>query len=206
MSARVAGLAILGAEVVALGVERPRVYGVWAIFVVVQFAALIWCTDPRSADALRLFVPAALAGVSAAAAWTALAFAAPAIATTDMSALLVIVMSGLAVFAWPPRRTVRAVRPLVLTAGAVSSVLIFLVISSVLPAFSGFVANNHPPTYTDVTRLVDPILEFAIFVLLALALGAEGLWRRAQTRRAVEIRTFHMTGPNEMVVLPDDAN
>jgi hypothetical protein len=205
MSIRVAGIAILAAELMAFLAERPRVFGVWVILLVVQFAALMWSTSVRSAEALRLGMPAALAGVTGAAVWTALAFGAPSITKSDTWALLTIAACGLTVAAWPPRRTLRQLRPLVLTAGAVASLLIFLAIQVVLPTFSGFIANNHDPVYTDVTRMVDPILEFAISVLLVLALGIEALLRRAQNRAAPFYGTDHVAGPNEMVVLPDRA-
>src|SRR5262245_44559808 len=51
----------------ALVGERPRVYGVWVILLVVQFVALLWSTGPRSTKALKLVVPAALSGLTAAA-------------------------------------------------------------------------------------------------------------------------------------------
>ena len=74
-----------------------------------------------------------------------------------------------------------------------------------MPGFDGFVNNWDPPTYTDVTRLVDPVLELAIFVLLALALGVEivSAWARARRMPAGEDDPYG-SGPNEMVVLPAD--
>ena len=66
----------------------------------------------------------------------------------------------------------------------------------------GFVSHNHPPIYTNVTRMVDPVGELGIFLLLAVALGVDLLRARIRTRRAAarEQRLDHITGPNEMVV------
>jgi hypothetical protein len=91
---------------------------------------------------------------------------------------------------------------LVLVASAASALLIFLVISSVLPAIPGFVSNNHPPIYTSVIRLVDPVRELGIFVLLAVALGADLVRTRMRTRRAAARvpRQGYVAGANEMVV------
>jgi hypothetical protein len=92
--------------------------------------------------------------------------------------------------------------PLLLITSAGSALLIFLVISCVLPMVPGFVGNSHPPIYTDVTRMVDPVRELGIFLLLAVALGVDLLRARIRTRRANarEQRPGHLTGPNEMVV------
>jgi hypothetical protein len=92
--------------------------------------------------------------------------------------------------------------PLGLLASAGSALLIFLVISSFLPTMPGFVSNNHPPTYTAVTRLADPIGELALSVLLVLALGVEVLRTRTRTRRAIMRGHAPEDGgrPNEMVV------
>jgi UPF0716 family protein affecting phage T7 exclusion len=92
--------------------------------------------------------------------------------------------------------------PLLLIASAGTALLIFLVIAAVLPAIPGFVSNNHPPIYTGVTRVVDPIRELGLFVLLAAALGVDLSRARIRTRRAAarEQRLGDVTDPNEMVV------
>jgi hypothetical protein len=53
-----------------------------------------------------------------------------------------------------------------------------------------------------VTRVVDPVREFGIFVLLAVALGVDLVRGRIRTRRAAarELRRGYVAGPNEMVV------
>jgi hypothetical protein len=208
MSARIAGLAILAAELTAglFQVDSPPELVVWAIFFAVQVAAIVWITDRRSTATLRLATPAALAGVSAAAVWTTLAFAAPVAATGNLLALVAIAAAGLVVAVWPRRRTGQRLLPLVLIAGASAALMIFLAISLVMPSDSRFVSNNHPPVWPVATRLVDPVLEFAIFVLLALALGADRLRARTRGRRATTYgaRAPYVAGPNEMIVEPAD--
>jgi hypothetical protein len=153
---------------------------------------------------IRVLGRAALTGVAVAAAWTAVAFAVPEVAKGDALALAMIAGSGVVVVAVLPRGTAR-LRSLVLMAAATTALLIYLAIYWLLPGFDGFVRNWDPPTYTDVTRLVDPILELAVFVLLALALGADTLWSWVRARRAATRRhDDYGTRANEMVVLPTD--
>jgi hypothetical protein len=156
---------------------------------------------PRSAVALRTVAPAALTAVTVTAVWTALALAAPMATSGNATALVAIGTAGLVVTA-AHRGAGRRLRPLVLIASAGTALLIFLVISVVLPSVPGFVSNSHPPTYTDATRMVDPIGELGIFVLLAAALGADVLRARSRTRRAAagKQRRRYGAGPNEMVV------
>jgi hypothetical protein len=94
----------------------------------------------------------------------------------------------------------------VLIAAASAALMIFLAISWVMPSDSRFVSNNHPPVWPVKTRLVDPVLEFAIFVLLALALGADRLraWNRGRRAAAHKARAPYVGGPNEMIVEPAD--
>src|SRR5689334_6718873 len=132
----------------------------------------MWSTRPDTADALKVIAPAVLTGVTAAAAWTVLAFLAPDITTSDTFALLAIASAGMLVAVRPPPGTTRRLAA-ALTASATTALLTFVAISALLPAFDGYVTNWHPPTYTDVTRLVDPILEFAIFVLLTIVRFAD---------------------------------
>jgi hypothetical protein len=208
MSARIAGLAILTAELTAglSQVDGPPKLVVWAIFFALQAAAIVLITDRRSMATLRLAAPAALAGVSAAAVWTAFAFAAPVAATGNLLALVAIAAAGLVVAVWPRRRTGQRLLPLVLIAAASAALMIFLAISWVMPSDSRFVSNDHPPVWPVATRLVDPVLELAIFVLLALALGADRLRARTRGRRAAahEARALYVAGPNEMIVEPAD--
>ena len=123
-----------------------------------------------------------------------------------MLALVTIAAAGLVVAVWQRRRAGQRLLPRVLIASASASLMIFLAISSVMPSDSRFVSNNHPPVWPVVTRLVDPVLEFAIFVLLALALGADRLRARSRGRRAAarEARAPYGAGPNEMIVEPAD--
>jgi hypothetical protein len=209
MSARVAGLAILAAELVVSTTVTERSSGmvVFWLLVLVQLAVLIWATDRRSANALRIAAPAALTGVAWAAVFTVLAVGVPATATGDAVALAAIIGAGVTVAVWPPSGTARRRIP-ALIAAATAALLIFLAISAVLPHVDGFVQNWHPPTYTDVTRLVDPVLEFAVFVLLGLALGADLVALRVRSHRRnaahATAATAYGAAPNEMVVLPGD--
>jgi hypothetical protein len=204
VSARIAGFAILTAEATAVathadGLSKP---GVWTVLVAVQVVAVWWATDRRAAVLLRTVAPAALTGVTVAAAWTALALALPVITTGDAAALAGIVASGLVVAASSHRRDGQRRLPSVLVASAGTALLIFLVIELVLPTVPGYVSNNHPPIYTHVTRLVDPIGEFGIFVLLAAALAVDLMRARIRTRRAAacEQHPGYGAGPNEMVI------
>jgi hypothetical protein len=128
--------------------------------------------------------------------------AVPVIATGDTAALVAILAVAPAVGAASRRSPGQRLLPLLLVASAGSALLIFLVISSVLPAIPGFVSNNHPPIYTSVTRVVDPVREFGIFVLLAVALGVDLARARIRMRRAAarEQRLGDVPGLNEMVV------
>jgi len=143
-------------------------------------------------------VPALVTAVAAVALWTALALAVPAVAAGNAVAVVVVVLAGLVVAA---RRAVGRRLPLVLIASAGSALLIFAVIAWLLPAVPGFVSDNHPPIYTPVTRLVDPIGELALAVLLATAFGLDRLRTRARTRSA---RSDYGEGPNQMVVERDE--
>jgi len=208
LSARIAGLAILAAQLAAstAHVRRPSGLVALAIIITVELAVLMWSTHPGSADAVKVVAPAVLTGVTAAAVWTALVFVVPDVASSDAPAFAAIAGVGIVVAVRPPSGTRRR-RDVVLVASATTALLTFVAISSLLPAFDGFVPNWHPPTYTDVTRLVDPILEFAIFVVLTLALCADLLWVRARARRT-HARTRSVSSdaaPNEMVVLPTDS-
>jgi hypothetical protein len=204
VSARIAGLAILAAEVTAVATrsDGPSTLLVWTVLVAPQIVVVVWATDRRSSVVLRMVAPALLTAVTVAAIWTALALAVPVIATGDAAALVAILGAGAVVAASSRRSADRRLLPLVLIASAGSALLIFLAISRVLPTIPGFVSNNHPPIYTTVTRMVDPVRELGIFVLLAVALGAALLRARIRTRRAAarEQRLDHVTGPNEMVV------
>ena len=82
------------------------------------------------------------------------------------------------------------------------TILIILVIIYWLPAIPGFISSSHDPVYTPhVTRLVAPIGEFGLFVLLAMALGIDLLRARVRNRRAAaRAQRLDPAGPNEMVV------
>jgi hypothetical protein len=159
-------------------------------------------TDRRSAFALTKSTPALLTAVTVAAAWTALALAVPVITTGDTAALVAILAIAPAITASSRRSPGQRLPPLLLIASAGTALLIFLVIAAVLPAIPGFVSNNHPPIYTGVTRVVDPIRELGIFVVLAVTLGVDLARARIRTRRAAarEQRLGDVAGPNEMVV------
>jgi hypothetical protein len=203
VSGRIAGLAVLAAEAtgIATHADPPPKPGAGIVLVVVQAFLILWATDRRSAVLLKVAAPAAVTLTSV---WTALAFAAPRIATGNAAALVAIVAAGFVVAA-SHRDAGRRLLRLVLIASAGTALLIFLMIGLILPSVPGFVSNSHPPTYTDVTRLVDPFGEFVIFVLLVAALGADVLRARVRSRRAVarEQRRGHVTGENEMVVFTD---
>jgi hypothetical protein len=152
---------------------------------------------------VRAARPAALVGAAVAALWTLLALGIPSVATGNPPAVAAIVAAGLVAVVWPTGRTRRQVRQHVLLAAATCALLIYLVVGAVLPAFPEFVSDSHPPTFTDVTRLVDPVGELGIFVVLLLALGL-GAAIQAGRRRAA--RREAPVGPNEMVVLPVDTD
>lgn len=204
LSARIAALAVVAAEATAVAtrVDESSTLVFGMVFVALQAAAVWWATDRRSAIVLRVIAPALSAAVTVAAIWTALALAVPVTASGDIAALVAILAVGPAVAASSRRSAGQRLLPLALIASGGSALLVFLVISCVLPAMPGFVSNNHPPTSTSVTRLVDPVGELALFVLLAVALGADLVRARTRMRRAVarEQRQSHGAGPNEMVV------
>jgi len=202
--ARIACLAIVAAEATAFATradEATLVFG--TVFVALQIVAVGWATDRRSAVALRTVAPALLTAVTVAALWTALALAVPVIATGDTAALIAILAVGPGVAAASRRGPAQRLLPLMLIASAGSALLIFLMISCVLPVVPGFVSTSHPPVYaTNVTRLVDPVRELVVFLLVAVALAVDLVRARIRTRRAVarEQRPGHVAGPNEMVV------
>ncbi|MFF5079170.1 hypothetical protein ACFY36_19100 [Actinoplanes sp. NPDC000266] len=138
------------------------------------------------------FRAAGLAGF-AAALWTALVPAAPALATNVLAGLISSVAAGVVTAV-----LYRRVRPALL-ASAVSALLTAAVIFSVLPSIPGFVSHDHPPVHTSVTRMADPVGLVAFAVLLAVIFGADMLRTRARARRAVR-RSPREPGPNEMVV------
>jgi hypothetical protein len=203
LSARIAGLAVLAAEASAVATQATGLPArtIWATLIALQCVGVLWATDRRAADTLRNVAPAGLAAVTVAALWTTLALAIPVTATDDVAAVVAIVAAGLVVAVFFPRHEGQRRLPLGLVSAAGSAMLILLSISWILPSLPGFVSDNHPPTYTDVTRLVDPVLEAAIFILLAGALGVDGLRARLRSRRAAA-RSTHVAGLNEMVVEP----
>jgi hypothetical protein len=144
---------------------------------------------------------AALTALAGAALWTALALAFPTLATTDSAALVVILAVGLVVAA-VQRGAGRRLLPLVLLASAGSALLIFLILRWFLPAMPGFISTSHPPTYNADTRLVDPVAELAVALLLTVVFGVDLLRSRIRSRRAAEHdrRSGRAAGPNEMVV------
>jgi len=202
--ARIAGLAVVAAEATAVvtRVHESSTLVVGVVFVALQIVAVGWATDRRSTVVLRMVAPALLTAVAVAAVWTALAVAVRVIATGNTAALVAILAAGLVVAASSRRSAGQRLLPLVLIASAGTALLIFLVISCVLPAIPGFISTTHPPIYPMVTRLVDPVGEFGIFVLLALAIGVDLAHARVRMRRAAarEQRVGHAAGPNEMVV------
>jgi hypothetical protein len=204
LSARIAGLAIVAAEATAVATRAHEssalVFGV--VFVALQIVAVGWATNRRPAIVLRMVAPALLTAVTMAAMWTALALAVPVIATGNTAALVAILAAGLVVAASSRRSAGQRLLPLVLIASAGTALLIFMVISGVLPAVPGFISTTHPPIYPMVTRLVDPVGELGIFVVLALAIGVDLVRARIRMRRAAarEQRVDYVAGPNEMVV------
>jgi hypothetical protein len=204
LSARIAGLAIVAAEATAVATRAHEssalVLGV--VFVALQIVAVGWATNRRPAIVLRMVAPALLTAVTMAAVWTALALAVPVIATGNTAALVAILAAGLVVAASSRRSAGQRLLPLVLIASAGTALLIFMVISGVLPAVPGFISTTHPPIYPMVTRLVDPVGELGIFVVLALAIGVDLVRARIRMRRAAarEQRVDYVAGPNEMVV------
>lgn len=207
VSIRIAGLAIVAVEILATvsQIQRTPAMVVLAVLALVQLGGLLWITDEASPERLRVVVPAMLTGVATGAVWLALAFVVPGITEGDATPVLAIVVAGAVVAIWPPHGATRR-RPLVMLAAAVAALLIFMEISLLLPLFNGFVTNWHAPTYADVTRLVDPVFEGAIFVLLALALCADVVWSRFRKRRsAARTNDTDEATPNEMVVLSTDS-
>jgi hypothetical protein len=204
MFARIACLAVVLAEAtsVATRVHGPSALSFGLVLVALQMMAVVWATDRRSSFMLRTVAPALLTAVTAAAVWVAFALAVPVIATGNTEAVVAIVAVGPVVAGLSPRSAGQRPLPLVLIASAGTALLIFLAVSCVLPMIPGFVSTNHPPTYTNVIRLVDPVGEFGIFILLALALGIDLVRARIRTGRAAarEQRLADTAGPNEMVV------
>jgi hypothetical protein len=204
LSARIAGLAIVAAEATAVATQAHEslalVFGV--VFVALQIVAVGWATNRRSAIAVRMVAPALLTAVTMAAVWTALALAVPVIANRNTAALVAILAAGVVVAASSRRSAGQRLLPLVLIASAGTALLIFMVISGVLPAVPGFISTTHPPIYPMVTRLVDPVGELGIFVVLALAIGVDLVRARIRMRRAAarEQHVDYVAGPNEMVV------
>jgi len=203
VSARIACLAIVGAEAMAVArrAHDTSELWFWTVLLALQIVAVVWATDRRSSVAVRMVAPAVLTGVTVAAVWTALALAVPAIAVGDAAALVAILGVGPAMAAvW--RSAGQRLLPLVLIASAGSALLIFLVIIFFLPAIPGFISNNHDPVYTPhVIRLVAPVREFGLFVLLAVAFGIDLLRTRIRHRRAAaRAQRLDPAGPNEMVV------
>jgi len=203
VSVRIACLAIVAAEATAAArrAHDTSTLWLWTVFLAFQVVAVVWATDRRSSVAVRMVAPAVLTGVTVAAVWTALALAVPAIAVGDAAALVAILGVGPAMAAvW--RSAGQRLLPLVLIASAGSALLIFLVIIFFLPAIPGFISNNHDPVYTaHVTRLVDPVREFGLFVLLTMALGIDLLRTRIRNRlAAARAQRLDPPGPNEMVV------
>ena len=129
MSARIAGLAILAAEVTAVATrsDGPSTLLVWTVLVAPQIVVVVWATDRRSSVVLRMVAPALLTAVTVAAIWTALALAVPVIATGDAAALVAILGAGAVVAASSRRSADRRLLPLVLIASAGSALLIFLI-------------------------------------------------------------------------------
>lgn len=180
---------------------RPVAAGPGTILLIAaQLFAVVWATDQRSAATLRTVAPAGLTAVTATALWTALAIVVPVIATGNTAAMVAILTAGIVV-AESHRGTAHRL-PLALLAAAGSALLIFLVISLLLPTIPGFVSDNHPPIYTPATRLVDPVGELALFVVLAAGLAVKVLRTRVHARQAAlrHQRSGHLAGPNEMVV------
>ena len=204
LSARIAGLAIVAAEATAVATRAHEsstlVFGI--VLVALQIVAVGWATSRRSAPVLRMVAPALLTAVTAAAVWTALALAVPMIATGNTVALVAILAAGLVAAASSRRSAGQRLLPLVLIASAGTALLISLVISRVLPAVPGFISTTHPPIYPMVTRLVDPVGELGIFVLLTVAIGVDLMRARIRMRRAAARaqRLGDAAGPNEMVV------
>jgi hypothetical protein len=204
VATRVACLAVVAAEATAFATradEATLVFGI--VFVALQLVAVGWATDRRSAVTLRMVAPALLTAVTVAAMWTALALAVPVIATGDTAALIAILAVAPGVAAASRRGPAQRLLPLMLVASAGSALLIFLVISWLLPVVPGFVSTSHAPVYySEVTRLVDPVRELGIFLLLAIALGVDLVRARIRTRRTVARaqRVGYGAGPNEMVV------
>jgi hypothetical protein len=202
--AGIACLAIVAVEATAFATragEADLLFGI--VFVTLQIVAVGWATARRSAVTLRMVAPALLIAVTVAAMWTAIALAVPVIATGDTAALVAILAVGPGVAVASCRSPGQRLLPLMLIASAGSALLIFLVISCLLPVVPGFVSTSHAPVYfTKVTRLVDPVREFGIFLLLAVALVVDAVRARIRTRRAAagERRPGYVAGPNEMVV------
>ncbi len=204
VSARIACLAIVAAEATAVArrAHDTSTLWFWTVFLALQVVAVVWATDRRSSDAVKTVAPALLTGVTVAAVWTGLALAVPAIAAGDTAALVAILAVGPAMAAMPRRSAGQRLLPLVLIASAGSALLIILMIIYFLPAIPGFISTSHDPVYTaSVTRLVDPVREFGLFVLLTMALGIDLLRTRIRSRRAAaRARRLGPAGPNEMVV------
>jgi hypothetical protein len=186
VSARIACFAIVAAEATAVATRAhdTSTLWFWTVLLALQIVAVGWATDRRSSVALKMVAPALLTAVTVAAMWTALALAVPALAAGDTAALVAILAVGPALAAVPRRGAGQRLLPLALI------------------AIPGFISTSHDPVYTaNVTRLVDPVREFGLFVLLATALGVDLLRSRLRSRRAAaRAQRLGPAGPNEMVV------
>src|SRR5439155_11772050 len=123
VSARVACLAIVGAEAMAVArrAHDTSALWFWTVFLALQIVGVVWATDRRSSVAVRMVAPAVLTGVTVAAVWTAVALAVPAIAVGDAAALVAILAVGPAMAAVPRRSAGQRLLPLVLIASAGSA-------------------------------------------------------------------------------------
>ncbi|GHJ43715.1 hypothetical protein Cs7R123_10570 [Catellatospora sp. TT07R-123] len=89
-----------------------------------------------------------------------------------------------------------------LISSAFSSLMIFLVISWVLPALTGFVSHNDPPAYDDAVRLPDPVTELLLSATLTAVLCCDILRTGVRARRGARLDRKPVLAPafNEMIV------
>jgi hypothetical protein len=184
------GLAVIGAELLAyVGWLRTdpsdnRPVALVAAAFLILGVAMVRLTAARSSVTRHALRAGLAAGLGAAALWTAGAVLLPDMPSSNTAALASIAAAG----AWAALLARSRPSPhepgliATLAATAIAAHVIYLVIAAGLPLSSRWVANNAPPVIGP-HRLVDPVGELAISLVLA-ALVAIVVPARSRSRSA----------------------